>query len=423
MKRKLVIYLIQLLSVHLFAQKEIDSVAHAAFLMKNDTNKVMQYVKLGTTLKQKDIQMAICYADTGRRIASNIGYKRGLGRSFIVIGDILRLSGDLDSAFQVELAAVKIMQEINDPEGLSFAYNNIGNISFAQNRAKEGLKWFLKSLHIKEQLGDKYKIATSCINIALMYSEIQNSDSARYYLQKSISIGRELKNDLILSASLINYAAELQRSENYNEAIKVVSEAIPLKEKIDDTEGFIIGNLILGGCLRKTEREKEALQIFQKISPMAQSGHFLNTLKDIYINISGAYEDIKQFDSALFYHVKYTEIKDSVLNENNQEQINLLNKKFQLEQKDKVISIRNAEAKEQETKRKYLLLTVSLLILLVGVAVIALIKNQRSKNVIMQQKQLVEQKQKEVIDSIRYAQRIQKSLMPTEKYIEKKLKQ
>lgn len=37
--------------------------------------------------------------------------------------------------------------------------------------------------------------------------------------------------------------------------------------------------------------------------------------------------------------------------------------------------------------------------------------------------EFVEEKQKEILDSIHYAKRIQRSLLPTEKYIEKKLKE
>ena len=46
----------------------------------------------------------------------------------------------------------------------------------------------------------------------------------------------------------------------------------------------------------------------------------------------------------------------------------------------------------------------------------------RQKQLIEQQKHLVEEKQKEILDSIRYAKRIQTALMPTEKYIDKTLK-
>ena len=44
------------------------------------------------------------------------------------------------------------------------------------------------------------------------------------------------------------------------------------------------------------------------------------------------------------------------------------------------------------------------------------------KKQIQKQKLLVEEKQKEILDSIQYAKRIQQSLLPTEKYIEKSLK-
>lgn len=42
---------------------------------------------------------------------------------------------------------------------------------------------------------------------------------------------------------------------------------------------------------------------------------------------------------------------------------------------------------------------------------------------VVQQKHLIEEKQKEIIDSIRYARRIQESLLPKEKYIARKLKE
>jgi len=46
---------------------------------------------------------------------------------------------------------------------------------------------------------------------------------------------------------------------------------------------------------------------------------------------------------------------------------------------------------------------------------------EQQKVIVEQQKALVDEKQKEVIDSIRYAKRIQVSLMPSRKYLYKKL--
>jgi nucleosome binding factor SPN SPT16 subunit len=48
---------------------------------------------------------------------------------------------------------------------------------------------------------------------------------------------------------------------------------------------------------------------------------------------------------------------------------------------------------------------------------------EAQKKFVEHQKQLVDEKQKEVLDSIRYAKRIQQSLLPSDKYIERILKE
>jgi spermidine synthase len=45
----------------------------------------------------------------------------------------------------------------------------------------------------------------------------------------------------------------------------------------------------------------------------------------------------------------------------------------------------------------------------------------RSLKVTRHQKHIIEEKQKEILDSIYYAKRIQTSLLPTQKYLEKHL--
>ncbi|MDO9001740.1 MAG: hypothetical protein Q7W45_18380, partial [Bacteroidota bacterium] len=48
-------------------------------------------------------------------------------------------------------------------------------------------------------------------------------------------------------------------------------------------------------------------------------------------------------------------------------------------------------------------------------------QKQKANAIIITQKRLVDEKQKEILDSIHYAKRIQTALLPSEKYIEKSL--
>ena len=61
------------------------------------------------------------------------------------------------------------------------------------------------------------------------------------------------------------------------------------------------------------------------------------------------------------------------------------------------------------------------MVIVAGVSFRAFRHKQKANEIISHQKLLVEEKQKDILDSIRYAKRIQKSLLPTEKYIEKNI--
>ncbi|HYG53234.1 MAG TPA: hypothetical protein VD905_20180, partial [Flavobacteriales bacterium] len=63
--------------------------------------------------------------------------------------------------------------------------------------------------------------------------------------------------------------------------------------------------------------------------------------------------------------------------------------------------------------------------LMVVVAIISLRASRQKKKdnlLIAEQKTLVEEKQREILDSIHYAKRIQRALLPSEKYISRNLK-
>jgi hypothetical protein len=81
---------------------------------------------------------------------------------------------------------------------------------------------------------------------------------------------------------------------------------------------------------------------------------------------------------------------------------------------------------EKSRKQKIVLFLVSCFLVLVlvfaGFIFRSLHITRKQKAIIEDQKLLVEEKQKEIIDSITYARRIQRSLLPTEKYIDKNLK-
>jgi tetratricopeptide (TPR) repeat protein len=180
----------------------------------------------------------------------------------------------------------------------------------------------------------------------------------------------------------------------------------------------------------------KAIEWQTKSLNMALEVKGLDNIKYAYELLANTYAKKGDYKLAYENYLLFTKYKDSLLNESTSKQLAEMDKKFESAQKDKAIILKDAEilkqstiAEKQATQRNYLLLGIALL-LLFSVYIYRGYKQKQKANEIIalqkeeveMQKTLVEEKQKEILDSIHYAKRIQESLLPTEKYIERVLK-
>ncbi|MGZ3883166.1 MAG: hypothetical protein ACXVPD_03005, partial [Bacteroidia bacterium] len=136
---------------------------------------------------------------------------------------------------------------------------------------------------------------------------------------------------------------------------------------------------------------------------------------------------------ALEMHELYIKMRDSI---NNIETRKIsLKSQFKYEFEKKELAVKTlARAKEEKLKleaeadrqkRNIIIYCVLGGLLLVSVFLVliyrSLQENKKANKIISQQKHIVEEKQKEILDSIRYARRIQSALITPEKYIDKTL--
>jgi len=135
------------------------------------------------------------------------------------------------------------------------------------------------------------------------------------------------------------------------------------------------------------------------------------------------------FKSAYDYYERSSLIKDSIYNEKNAHIINEMEAKYQNEKKQLKIESLNQKNELTEaklSKQKITIMLVLLVALLCVIGVLFVIRSNRkikkAHAIISRQKHLVEEKQKEILDSIHYAKRIQNSLLTSEMYIKKSLK-
>jgi uncharacterized membrane protein len=95
------------------------------------------------------------------------------------------------------------------------------------------------------------------------------------------------------------------------------------------------------------------------------------------------------------------------------------------QEENQLIEAEKKQKEEALQKQKVIIYAVSagviLILILLFVAIKAYKQKQKANEIIIKQKLEVEEKQKEILDSIHYAKRIQTALLTSEYYIEKNL--
>jgi serine phosphatase RsbU (regulator of sigma subunit) len=158
-------------------------------------------------------------------------------------------------------------------------------------------------------------------------------------------------------------------------------------------------------------------------------------MRDNYLALSVCDSLSGDFRSAYEYHKMYSQIKDSILNEENQKHINEMQARYESEKKDRELTEKDAEiqkqqseAKQKATERNGFIAGFVLVLALAFFIFSGYRQKQRAnrlleeKNVLIEdQKKLVETKNKNITDSINYAQRIQNSILPPDWLVKKLL--
>ena len=90
------------------------------------------------------------------------------------------------------MKSLVIRERIGDEVGLSTTYHSIGLIHCNRNNNKEALDWFKKSLRILRKLENRYKLASLVRDMGLSYKSLNERKEAKIYLEESYKLYTQL---------------------------------------------------------------------------------------------------------------------------------------------------------------------------------------------------------------------------------------
>jgi len=453
-----------------------DSLLKKLYIASNDTLKVKALIKIVEFHKNSNIDTALIYLEHAENISNETNYLRGKAYTSRLRGFIFFLKGDFKLTLSKYQESLIYFKELKDTYnigklsyliGVSFVY--LGDYKYALNN-------FFEALQIFEKNNFGNDASDVIIAIANVYGRLKYHEKELEFNNKALVLKLKLKDEYGLAAVYLNIGNCLAKQKKFDEAKEYAKKTLQIAEKLNNTKWQINANGNLGTLYALTGDFKTGLKYFLKSIAIAEKNNDNDALSTAYGNVGKLYTDLKQqavaknyYDKALeislktgnlnsikenyfsfyeYYMVnkdyknaidffrQYVKIKDSLLNESTYNQLNELQTKYETVKKEKENQLLLTQNKlstqtiKRQKKVSYFITGGLIIVSFLAFFIFKVLKKQRLANkIISQQKQqveyqklLVDQHQKEILDSIHYAKRIQNAMLPKDKFIERKLK-
>jgi serine phosphatase RsbU (regulator of sigma subunit) len=350
-----------------------------------------------------DFPNAITYGEKALAVAKELKASDMIINACNLLGTIYLEIPDKDYALKYYLEGIAEGERVGDEEALSNLYNNAAIAYEHFDDLQKSLEFYLKARKVFENSKQDYDRALIYLNIGDLYYQLQTYDSAQHYLKLSRKFLHPEEDKDLANLIYQSLAVNESRLGRYKHAIAYVDSAF--------------------SCLGDGNSPTDYVNFFKSKSDILyQAGQY----KDAYLTLLSSYT----VKDSIFSHDIMEKLRDAQITA-------ITNKKEKeiadLTQKNEVQQLRIAES--QATQRLYIWAIV-LAVIICSLLIMVFVNSRknaaqlRKRNVLIEEQskdihaknEQLEQVNKEITDSINYAQRIQQAILPSAQVLNDTLK-
>ncbi len=438
------VFILALFTSALAQNRSLDSVYKRYTNASSDTQKVNSLNAMFWHFNTNNSDSALKIAQQALLLSEKINFLTGKLTASNNIGVIHFYKGNYTQSLKFYLRSAALLSGLKEGEEkadvankklLSSTYNNIGTIFLKQRQYAMAENYFKKSIIIDLLINDKKGLANCYNNLGIKNEESGNYEEALKYYDKSLKIKKEAGDSIAIPSTLINMGVVAMNQKDYKTAKDYLESAYELAHRNNNKMDGALAIINLGDVFYEQKKYSESIGFYEKALSICQKENYLQYTSYAFQSISLAFGKLKNFEKAYAFYQRYTGVKDSIYNHENAKMLNELAAKYENENKEKEIKLLTSEKGIQylELKKNRIMIisfTIgSILFAGFGVFVFYAYRLKRKANMALDEKNkkieqayaVIEDKQKEILDSIHYAKRIQASLLPNETFFEKEL--
>jgi tetratricopeptide (TPR) repeat protein len=416
---KKTLYIFIFISSTLFSQTNVsDSVKTIIERKSPDSTKAIRLNQMAWDLiNLGEFKSAFICLDESEKLSKENNLKLQLAKTTGYKGIAYRMQGEFKEAINYLSAALRMTEQLNHRNGQATCLSNLGIIYEQQQNYKKAFEYYNKALEIRTAIGDKQSMIFSYNDIAILF-DVQNDfkNSITYFI-KGLELGEEIGDSAQIALCNRSLGNCYLHSNDPVKAKGYSLKALDYFLSVGDKDGQCRTFCSLGEIEILNKNYKAAIEYFEKSLKIAEKSNVKEIISQASMGMASSYYNLGDYKKAYDYQMIYITVKDSILNTETSQLMAEINTKYETEKKDKLIALQKADAeKEQLVKKGFIYGFIALAILMIFIFR-GYLQKRKDNKIIAEQKATVEEKQKEILDSIKYAKRIQSALMQNEKYI------
>jgi serine phosphatase RsbU (regulator of sigma subunit) len=381
------------------------------------------------TLNSMSPQKSIDYANQALKSAKQTGDLNEEASALINLGAAYSVVREYKRAIDNYTDAVILFDQEKEYETVGVLWDKISEQYLAFNDYPDALEASKKALEAYKNAKVKKGIASSTLDIGDDYFKQKKFELAVNYYKQSLKEYEELKDSKMRLTVLNRIGIAFSNWGNYEDAYSYLNDALEIakKNKMTGEESAISKNIevikknMTNWKKSQTEYEKklqqESFNVTQQI--IREKDLQKKEIQTLETEVGKSVAEIEKLgieNQVKEYKIKAQndEIREKKLQMSNKE------KEIELLQKDK--QIKDSEIQKQKIITFSVIGGLILMITFAIFVVRSLNQTRKQKILIQSQKQLVEDKNLKITDSIMYAQTIQESILPKKETLERSLK-
>lgn len=420
--KKLLVIFFSLVQVFLFGQKDfyIDSLESLLNGEISDSLRASVYIDLAEYINEEKVWMdyngeAMKLADKGLLTS-----KGELKKYYYLIkahatgnlGYYYDFHGKKQKSFEHYFRALELYDKAGAFDGKAAIYSNLGVMYTNQGDFEEAEDYLFKALKLKKKHAPE-DVAKNYINLGVLYDHKKDSLKALDYYHKGFDAASEIGDHEDMATALNNIGSYYYQFGKYEIAIPYLAKAVSECYLSEDEIGaaWIMSNL--GNAYVNAGKLDSADYFLQKAKEISLNYDYPDLKHTVAEKLFNLYQVRGEYKNALDQYIYATRLGDSINNISAQKEAIRQKLNYDYGMEKAKIQLQREEERKRARQRTIFISTALILILITAIVMYSRFKlTKRQKKVIEGQKLLVEEKNKEITDSINYAKYLQGAILP-----------